>query len=70
AARRQRIVADHEEAEAEVARAGSVQAALPDGSATRERVRALSGEAEARRTAIATARADRAGLDRDVGSAR
>ncbi|RUN78032.1 chromosome segregation protein SMC [Sphingomonas sp. TF3] len=70
AARRQRIVADHEEAEAEVARAGTVQAALPDGSATRERVRALSGEAEARRTAIATARADRAGLDRDVGSAR
>ncbi|MDR6846889.1 MULTISPECIES: chromosome segregation SMC family protein [unclassified Sphingomonas] len=70
AARRQRIVADHEEAEAEVARAGAVQAALPDGSATRERVRALSGEAEARRTAIATARADRAGLDRDVGSGR
>ncbi|MGK0490263.1 chromosome segregation SMC family protein [Sphingomonas echinoides] len=70
AARRQRIVADHEEAEAEVARAGAVQAALPDGSATRERVRTLSGEAEARRTAIATARADRAGLDRDVGSAR
>ena len=33
-------------------------------------MRALSGEAEARRTAIATARADRAGLDRDVGSAR
>ncbi|MDX5983617.1 chromosome segregation SMC family protein [Sphingomonas echinoides] len=70
AARRQRIVADHEEAEAEVARAAGVQAALPDGSATRERVRTLSGEAEARRTAIATARADRAGLDRDVGSAR
>ncbi|MFA6124346.1 chromosome segregation SMC family protein [Sphingomonas sp.] len=70
AARRQRIVADHEEAEAEVTRAAAVQAALPDGSATRERVRALSGEAEARRTAIATARADRAGLDRDVGSAR
>jgi chromosome segregation protein len=70
AARRQRIVADYEEAEAEVARAAAVQAVLPDGSATRERVRALSGEAEARRTAIATARADRAGLDRDVGSAR
>ncbi|WP_010185083.1 chromosome segregation SMC family protein [Sphingomonas sp. PAMC 26605] len=70
AARRERITAEHDEAGAEVARAAAVQAALPDGSATRERVRTLSAEAEARRSAIATARADRAGLDRDVAGAR
>ncbi len=70
ATRRQRIVADHDEASAEVARAAAAQGAFPDGSATRGRVAALSGEADAKRTAIATARAERAGLDRDVSGAR
>ena len=69
-ARRQRIVAEHDEAGAEVERAVAAQAALPDGSSTRERVHALSGEADAKRAASASARADRAGLDRDMSSAR
>ncbi|WP_353203363.1 AAA family ATPase, partial [Sphingomonas sp.] len=70
AARQQRTVAEQDEAASEVARATAAQAALPDGSATRGRVQALSGEADARRSAIATARAERAGLDRDVSAAR
>ena len=70
ATRRQRMVAEQDEAASEVARAAAAQAALPDGSATRMRVQTLSGEADARRTAIATARAERAGLDRDVSAAR
>ncbi len=70
AARQQRMAAEQDEAAAEVSRATAAQAALPDGSATRARVQALSGEADARRTAIATARAERAGLDRDVSAAR
>ena len=70
AARRQRTVAEQDEAGAEVTRALVVQAGLPDGSATRTRVQALSGEADARRSAIATARAERSGLDRDMSGAR
>jgi chromosome segregation protein len=70
ASRRQRIVAEQDEAAAEVARAISAQAALPDGSATRERVAALAREADTCRSAIATVRAERAGLDRDVSAAR
>ncbi|MES2450525.1 MAG: chromosome segregation protein SMC [Pseudomonadota bacterium] len=68
--RRQRIVAEHEEAQAEVARAVEVKAALPDGSATRERVAVLSSEAEARRITVATARAERTALDRAIGQDR
>ncbi len=69
-ARRRRIVAEHEEAQGEVRRAAEAKAALPDGSATRERVSVLSSEAEAKRTTVATARADRAALDRAIGQDR
>jgi chromosome segregation protein len=68
--RRQRIVAENEEAQGEVKRAAEVKAALPDGSATRERVSILSGEAEAKRTTVATARADRGALERAIGQDR
>ncbi|MGH6617527.1 AAA family ATPase, partial [Sphingomonas sp.] len=68
--RRQRIAAELAEAQAELDRAMRDKAALPDGSATRERVVALSAEAETRRTAVATARADRAGLERTIAQDR
>jgi len=68
--RRGRIVAEHEEAQGEVTRAAEVKAALPDGSATRERVTVLSAEAEAKRTTVATARAERAALERAIGQDR
>ncbi|GAA0297335.1 chromosome segregation protein SMC [Sphingomonas oligophenolica] len=68
--RRGRITAEHEEAQGDVARAAEARAALPDGSATRERVAVLSAEAEAKRATVATARADRATLERSIGQDR
>lgn len=65
-----RVAAEQEEAAAELARAEAARAALPDGSATRARVAALSGEAEQRRAAAATARAERGGLEREISGAR
>ena len=69
-ARATRVAAELREAEAERARADAAIAALPDGSATAERVRVLQREAEARRAAVAQARADRAAHDRDIAAAR
>ncbi|MDB5705237.1 MAG: chromosome segregation protein, partial [Sphingomonas bacterium] len=68
--RRQRIVAEHEEAQGEVKRATEIKAALPDGSATRERVSVLSAEADGKRITVATARAERGALDRAIGQDR
>jgi chromosome segregation protein len=68
AERARRVAADLDEAQAELTRAEAAVAALPDGSATRDRVALLQREAELRRTAIAQARADRAALDRDLAS--
>ena len=65
-----RVAAEQEEAAAELARAEATRAALPDGSATRARVAALSTDAEGRRAAVATARAERGGLEREIASAR
>ncbi|UZK65133.1 chromosome segregation protein SMC [Sphingomonas sp. M1-B02] len=69
-ARARRIAAEQDEASGELARAEAAKSALPDGSATRERVSALSGEAEIRRTASAAARAERGTLEREIGQAR
>ncbi|WP_431469016.1 chromosome segregation protein SMC [Sphingosinithalassobacter sp. LHW66-3] len=69
-ARARRVAGEVEEAEAEQRRAEAVRAALPDGSATRERVAALQSDTEARRTATAAARAERAAQERDVAQAR
>ncbi len=68
--RRARTVAEQEEAVGEVARAAAARAGLPDGSETRAKVAALSGEAETRRAAAATARAERGALERDIAAAR
>ncbi|OYY91679.1 MAG: chromosome segregation protein [Sphingomonas sp. 28-66-16] len=64
--RARRIDADHDEAAAEVRRAESVAAALPDGSATRTQVALLQREAEVHRRAVAQAQTDRAALDREM----
>lgn len=69
-ARRGRAAAEQDEAGGEVARAEAARAALPDGSATRDRVAMLSAEADARRTDAASARAERGALDRDIAGAR
>ncbi|HEU4961769.1 MAG TPA: AAA family ATPase [Sphingomonas sp.] len=69
-ARAARVAAEHRDAEAERARADAALAALPDGSATAERVRILQAEAEAHRAGVAEARAGRATLDRDIAAAR
>ncbi|WP_188053016.1 chromosome segregation protein SMC [Sphingosinithalassobacter sp. CS137] len=69
-ARARRVAGEVEEAEAEQRRAEAARAALPDGSATRERVAALQSDTEARRTATAAARAERAAQERDVAQAR
>ena len=69
-ARRARSAAERDEAHAEVARAEAAKAALPDGSATRERVATLSRDAEMRRSTVASARADRSTLDREIAQAR
>lgn len=68
--RRGRAAAEQDEAAGEVARAEAARAALPDGSATRDRVAMLSAEADARRTDAASARAERGALDRDIATAR
>ncbi|MGN6270442.1 MAG: chromosome segregation protein SMC [Sphingomonas sp.] len=65
-----RIAGEQEEAEAEHARAETAIAALPDGSATAERVRLLQGEAEGRRASVAQARTERATLDREIAARR
>ncbi|UUL81819.1 chromosome segregation protein SMC [Sphingomonas qomolangmaensis] len=69
-ARGQRIEADLHEAEAEADGAAQAITALPDGTATREAVAKLSGEAESRRAAAAQARAERATLDRALAQDR
>ncbi|KQN24903.1 chromosome segregation protein [Sphingomonas sp. Leaf33] len=69
-ARATRLADDLREAEADLARAETLVAALPDGNETRARVAALGSVADAARGAVATARADRAGIDRDAASAR
>ena len=65
-----RIGRDHAEAQAELARAGAVVAALPDGRASADAVATLGRDAELRRAAVAQARTDRAGLDRAVQADR
>ncbi|WP_326525654.1 chromosome segregation protein SMC [Sphingomonas sp.] len=69
-ARAIRVADETREAEGELARAEAAIAALPDGVATRARVAALSTAADAARAAVATARADRAGLDREIAASR
>ncbi|MEG3087691.1 chromosome segregation SMC family protein [Sphingomonas sp. PB4P5] len=69
-ARQARIAVDLTEAQGELDTAVQAKAALPDGSATRDRVATLSTQAEARRAAVATARADRATLDRALAQDR
>lgn len=68
--RRARAAEEQAEAATELTRAEAAKATLPDGSATRERVAALSNVAEQRRAAVATARAERGSLERDIASAR
>ena len=68
--RARRIAAEQDEASGELTRAEAAKAALPDGTATRERVATLSGEAEIRRAAAASARAERGTLDREIAQAR
>lgn len=69
-ARRARTAAELEEASGELKRAEAARAALPDGSATRAKVAALTAEAEARRNAAANARAERGNLEREMATAR
>lgn len=69
-ARRARTAAELEEANGELKRAEAARAALPDGSATRAKVAALTAEAEARRNAAANARAERGNLEREMAAAR
>ncbi|MGJ3649322.1 chromosome segregation protein SMC [Sphingomonas sp. GlSt437] len=68
AQRSRRAAADLDEASRDAARADAAHAALPDGSAMRERVGLLQREAEVRRAAAAQARADCASLERDLAS--
>lgn len=68
--RHRRATAEQDEATSDVARAEAAIAALPDGSATRDRVATLTATAEARRATVAAARADRATLDRQIGQDR
>ena len=69
-ARRARTAAELEEANGELKRADAARASLPDGSATRAKVAALTAEAEARRNAAANARAERGNLEREMAAAR
>ena len=69
-ARRARVAGEQDEAASELARAEAAKAALPDGSATRAQVAALSSEAEVRRGAAANARGERATVEREIGQAR
>ncbi|RYY47388.1 MAG: chromosome segregation protein, partial [Sphingomonadales bacterium] len=68
--RRARVAAEQDEAGSELARAETAKAALPDGSATRNRVAALSTDAETKRATSASARAERGTLEREMGQAR
>ncbi|MDT8760318.1 AAA family ATPase [Sphingomonas psychrotolerans] len=68
--RRARVTAEQGEAAEELARAEAAKAALPDGSATRALVTALSSEAEVRRAAVANARSERATLEREIARGR
>jgi chromosome segregation protein len=65
-----RVAAEQDEAGAEQSRAEAAKAALPDGSATRNQVAKLSSEAETRRAASASARAERGTLERDISQQR
>ncbi len=65
-----RLADERAEADADLTRAEVAVADLPDGSATRARVAALSAAADAARSAVATARADRGGLDREIAASR
>ncbi|WP_313536519.1 chromosome segregation protein SMC [Sphingomonas sp.] len=68
--RRARIAAEAEEAAGELACAEATKAALPDGTETRATVAALSRAADHARAAVASARTERASLDRDLAQAR
>ena len=61
--RAERASADRDDSVGEVTRAEAALAELPDGGATRERVAALTGDAEKMRGVVAAARAERAGID-------
>ena len=69
-ARAARAGGESTDAAAELARAEAALSALPDGADTRARVAALSAAADAARAAVATARADRMGLDREIAGLR
>ncbi len=68
--RARRIAAELDDAVHERTAAEAATAALPDGRASADAVATLQREAEARRTAVAQARSDRATLDRTQASAR
>ena len=68
--RRDTIRAELGEASDALEAAQAQVAALPDGSATAERVRALSASAEAKRGTVANARAERHALDADLARMR
>ncbi|MFS2111585.1 chromosome segregation protein, partial [Sphingomonas sp. Sphisp140] len=65
-----RIAAEQDEAATELNRAEAAKAALPDGTETRARVASLSTDAEGKRAASASARAERGTLEREIGAAR
>ena len=65
-----RVAAEQDEAATELNRADAAKAALPDGTETRARVAALSTDAEGKRAASASARAERGTLEREIGAAR
>ncbi len=65
-----RVADERAEADADLVRTEAALAALPDGGATRARVATLSAAADSARAAVATARADRAGLDREIAQTR
>ena len=65
-----RIRGESAEAEDELRRATETHRALPDGQAMRERVAALSREAEAKRSGVAAAQAERATGERTIAADR
>ena len=64
--RSRRLDGELAEADADAARADAARATLPDGAETRTTVGRLQSEAETRRATAATARAERAGVDRAI----
>ncbi|GAA0735962.1 chromosome segregation protein SMC [Sphingomonas japonica] len=68
--RHARVVADRREAQTDAGRAAAAVAALPDQRATRDRVGELASAAEHARAATASARAERADLDRSIARHR